>query len=107
MSAIIPALHPPLRLPAIFSSSAAVYRCSTGILVGFSSRVPEVRFLNLGLLLVLYSFSFFPQNSFGSRAPSLAIFSSSGNFSRSGSGTFTFDAFSMAISSSAFTTALP
>ena len=55
----------------------------------------------------LLTLNYFCQNSFGSRFPSLAIFSSSGNFSRSGSGTFTFEACSIAISSSAFTTPLP
>ena len=47
------------------------------------------------------------QNNLGSRATSLAIFSSTGNFSRSGSGTFTFEPVSMLINSSAFTTPLP
>jgi len=47
------------------------------------------------------------QNNFGSRGISSAIRSSSGYFSRSGSGTFTFAPFSIAISSSAFTAALP
>ena len=48
-----------------------------------------------------------PQNSFGSRAASSAIRCNSGYFSRSGSGTFTFVPLSIAISSRAFTTALP
>jgi hypothetical protein len=47
------------------------------------------------------------QNSRGSRGFSLAIFSSSGYFSRKGSGTFTFASFSILINCSAFTTPLP
>jgi len=47
------------------------------------------------------------QNSRGASAGSLAILSNSGYFSRRGSGTLTFDSLNIAISSSAFTTALP
>src|SRR5260221_6542547 len=55
-----------------------------------------------------FFFSLFPiSNNVGSRGPSLAIVSSSGYFSRSGSGTFTFDCFNMLINCSALTTPLP
>src|SRR5262249_56945996 len=47
------------------------------------------------------------QNKRGSSAGPSAILSSCGYFARSGSGTFTFTPLSMAINSSAFTTALP
>ena len=46
------------------------------------------------------------QNNRGSFGRSFAIFSSSGYWIRSGSGTFTLDSFNMLISCSAFTTPL-